>query len=39
VSAWFDDAQWQQKEAKAAVLAIRKHLRWVRRLHEGVGGG
>lgn len=29
VSAWFDDAQWQQKEAKAAVLAIRKHLRCV----------
>lgn len=34
VSAWFDDAQWQQKEAKAAVLAIRKHLRWA-----GRGGG
>jgi hypothetical protein len=49
VSAWFDDAQWQQKEAKAAVLAIRKHLRcagvgeerpggWEGRGREGKGG-
>jgi uncharacterized membrane protein len=39
VSAWFDDAVWQQKEAKAAVLAIRRHLRLVGWLVMGVGGG
>lgn len=37
VSAWFDDAQWQQKEAKAAVLAIRKHLRSVLPIRWGGG--